>query len=221
MKILRKYAIVAVALFSLLTAAIAQTSGGATSASTNRVAFTLKNSLGYHRMFRVEGPGIAYGFTMNRRETVPCNWPVGAKLYFSSDGETVNDHILTVTADDAGKTLTTESREPTSKAAESRKPASTPEASAAHEITVRFRNNTIKFQKVYLITYAPGEPGNSTNIFTLAPYAFTSRKLAVGTRVYFANDKQVGVVMSGQPLTDKPFLVVRKEDNGKLFNIFE
>ena len=221
MKLLSTYFIVAVVLFSFLTTAVAQTSSAATPTSMNRVAFTLKNSLGYHRMFRVEGPGIAYGFTMNRRETVPCNWPVGAKLYFSSDGETVDDHILTVTADDAGKTLTTGSRESTSKATESRKPVSTPETSVEREVIVRFRNNSIKFQKVALITYEPGKPGNSTNIFTLAPYAFTSRKFAVGTRVYFANDKQVGVVMSGQSLTDKPFLVVRKEDSGKLFNIFE
>jgi hypothetical protein len=221
MKFLSTYLIVTIVLFSFLTTAVAQTSSAATPTSTNRVAFTLKNSLGYHRMFRVEGPGIAYGFTMNRRETVPCNWPVGAKLYFSSDGEIINDHILTVTADDAGKTLTTGSRESASKVTESQKPVSTPETSVEREVTVRFRNNSIKFQKVALITYEPGEPGNSTNIFTLAPYAFTSRKFAVGTRVYFANDKQVGVVMSGQPLTDKPFLVVRKEDSGKLFNIFE
>lgn len=198
---------------SLFTSAsFAQQTAPATTVA--RVAFTLKNSLGYHRMFRVEGPGIAYGFTMSRRETVPCNWPVGAKLYFSSDGETVDGYILTVTADDAGETLTTGTREPeqTSKVASNL---------VEHEVTVRFRNNSIKFQKVALITYKPGEPGNSTNIFTIAPYAFTSRKFVVGTRVYFASDKQVGVVMSGKPLTDKPFLVVKKEDSGKVFNIFE
>jgi hypothetical protein len=38
-------------------------------------------------MFLVEGPGIAYGFSMNRRETTPKNWPVGASLYYSRDGE--------------------------------------------------------------------------------------------------------------------------------------
>ena len=203
-----------VILFAELTPGLAQTTGAAIPGSTNRVAFTLKNSLGYHRMFRVEGPGIAYGFTMGRRETVPCNWPVGAKLYFSSDGETVGGHILTVMADDGGKTLTTgiSQPEPTAKATE--KPAE-------HEVTVRFRNNSIRFRKVALITYKPGEAGNSTAIFTLAPYAGESRKFVVGTQVYFANDQQIVVVMSGKRLMNKPFLVVKKEDSGKVFDIFD
>ena len=214
MKIIPTLLMLTVVFFSVRAAGFAQVTGATTASSSNRVAFTLRNSLGHHRMFRVEGPGIAYGFTMNRRESVPCNWPVGSKLYFSNDGETVNGHILTVTAADAGKTLITEGQEPkpTPKATES---------PVEPTVSVRFRNNSIKFQKVALITYEPGGQGNSTNIFTLAPYAFTSRKFVVGTRVYLANDKQVDVVMSGQPLTDKPFLTVNKKDSGKLFNIFE
>lgn len=193
---------------------VAQTTDAAVSASTNRVAFTLKNSLGYHRMFRVEGPGIAYGFTMNRNERVPTNWPVGSKLYFSEDGETVKGHILTVTADDAGKTLATGSREPE----RAPKPAG---HRNEQEIAIRLRNNSIRFRKVALITYKPGESGNSTTIFTMAPYTVTSRNFVIGTRVYIADDRQVDVVMSGKPLTDKPFITVRKDDRGKLFNIFE
>ena len=214
MRIFFNLLILTVVLFSVRAAGFAQATDATTASSPNRVAFTLRNSLGHHRMFRVEGPGIAYGFTMSRRESVPCNWPVGSKLYFSNDGETVDGHILTVTANDAGKTLTTEGQEPkpTPKATES---------PVEPTVTVRFRNNSVRFRKVALITYKPGEPGNSTNIFTIAPYAFTSQKFVVGTRVYFANDKQVDVVMSGQPLTDKPFLVVTKENSGKLFNIFE
>ena len=217
MKIILNLFILAVVLFLVPAAGFAQTTGAATVSNPNRVAFTLRNSLGHHRMFRVEGPGIAYGFTMNRRESVPCNWPVGSKLYFSNDGETTAGHILTVTANDAGKTLITDGQEPKP----TPKTARTPVTPVEPEITVRFRNNSIKFQKVALITYKPDEQSNNTNIFKMAPYAFTSQKFPVGTRVYFANNKQVDVVMSGQPLTDKPFLVVRKEDSGKLFNIFE
>ena len=151
---------------------------------------------------------------MNRNERVPTNWPVGSKLYFSDDGETVKGHILTVTAADAGKTLTTGSREP------ERAPKAAGRGGEP-EIAIRFRNNSIRFRKVALITYKPGESGNSTTIFTVAPYTVTNRTFVVGTRVYIADDRQVDVVMSGKPLTDKPFITVRKEDRGKLFNIFE
>ena len=69
-------------------------------ANPGRVSFMLKNTLGYHRMFLVQGPGIAYGFTMDKHKTTPKNWPVGTNLHFSQDGETSTGLILTVTAAD-------------------------------------------------------------------------------------------------------------------------
>lgn len=180
---------------------------------SNRVSFMLKNTLGYHRMFRVEGPGIAYGFTMNRREMIPCHWPVGAKLYFSQDGETTSGLILTVTAADEGKTLVTGGATP-----EPGKVA--PNWSADNEIRVRFRNNSLLPRKVAIITYKPGERGNGTQIVRLLPYASTKQRLPVGTKVYFADDRQVSVVMSGQPLIDKPSLVVGKDDNHETIDIW-
>ncbi|WP_460939794.1 hypothetical protein [Spirosoma humi] len=172
-----------------------------------RVAFTLRNNLGYHRMFRAEGPGMAYGFTMNRNESTPKNWPIGSKLYFSQDGETTEELILTVTAADAGKTLLTD-------------PETTTHSSIPI-VTLRFRNNSLLPRKIMLITYRPDETGNGTQGIMLMPQGTTTQKLPIGTKVYFADDKQVDIVMSGQRIDgSKPFLVVRKEDKGKTINIF-
>ncbi|GAB4024539.1 hypothetical protein [Spirosoma gilvum] len=172
----------------------------------------LKNTSGAHRMFRVEGPGIAYGFTMNRREMIPCHWPIGANLYFSSDGETKEGLILTVKAADQGQTLLTGT---------THTPQKTPVSPLANEdLLVRFRNNSLLPHKVAIITYKPGETGNGTQIVTIGPYASIKQQLPVGTRVYFADDSQVNLVMSGQPLTGKPSRVVSKDDNRKTFNIW-
>ena len=182
----------------------------------SRITFMLKNTLGYHRMFRVEGPGIAYGFTMGRRETVPCTWPVGSKLYFSRDGETTTGLILTITAADDGKTLGTDTG--TTETAG----ASTPQAlgqTAKETITIRLRNASMKSRKVALISYLPGEPGNSTNIFTMAPLVgVRSFRFPVETKLYLADDEQVRTVMSGKRIDDsRPFLVVRASDTGKTY----
>ncbi|RYF52566.1 MAG: hypothetical protein EOO39_42105, partial [Cytophagaceae bacterium] len=176
-------------------------------AAVARVAFTLRNNLGYHRMFRAEGPGMAYGFTMNRNESTPKNWPVGSKLYYSKDGETTEELILSVTADDAGKTLLTDPK--------------TTGHSSVNTVTVRFRNNSLLPHKVMIITYRPDETGNGTQGIMLMPKGSTTQKLPIGTKVYFADDKQVDIVMSGQRIDgSKPFLIVKKEDRGKTIDIF-
>ncbi|GAB3018429.1 hypothetical protein GCM10027185_14010 [Spirosoma pulveris] len=173
-----------------------------------RVAFTLRNNLGYHRMFRAEGPGMAYGFTMNRNESTPKNWPVGGKLYYSNDGETTGTLILTVTAEDAGKTLLTHPK--------------TTVQTPANIVTVRFRNNSLLPHKVMIITYRPDESGNGTQGVMLMSYGSTLQKLPVGTKVYFADSRQVDVVMSGKRIDEgKPFMTVQKSDDGKSFNIFQ
>lgn len=178
-----------------------------------RISFMLKNSSGHHRMFRVEGPGIAYGFTMNRREMIPCYWPIGAKLYVSSDGEKTQGLILTLTAGDEGKTLVIETSAPSPK-----KVPSSPLAKQG--ILVRFRNNSLLPHKVAIITYQPGETGNGTQIVTLWPFASTSQQLPAGTNVYFANDKQVNTVMIGQPLTGKPSVVIAQDDDEQTIDIW-
>ncbi len=89
------------------------------------------------------------------------------------------------------------------------------------QVKITFRNNSIVFRKVTLVTYFPIEPGNSTEGKVLAPYSSITKTYPVGTKVYLANGKQVEVVMSGKRLEDKPFLTVTAEDEGKTFNIFK
>ena len=185
----------------------------AISESPRRVAFVLKNSLGYHRMFRVEGPGIAYGFTMNRNEKTPQNWLVGTRLYFSRDGETKEDLILTVEATDAGKTLLTGKAEPLVIPRQ-------PVANAG--ILLRLRNNSLLFRKVALISYQPGETGNGTVIFTLAPLTIRRQKFPAGTRLYVAGPDQVNTVMSGKRIdSEKPFLIVKPADANEAIDLFD
>ncbi|MCX6216849.1 hypothetical protein [Spirosoma sp.] len=195
---------------SLLLSSVISTSSAQNPAMAEpvaRVAFTLRNNLGYHRMFRAEGPGMAYGFTMNRNESTPKNWPVGGKLYFSTDGETTEGLIFTVTAADAGKTLLTA-------------PKATTYATVP-TVMVRFRNNSLIPRKVMLISYKPDEAGNGTQGIMLLPYSSTTQTFPVGTKVYFADSEQVDIVMSGKRIDeDTPFLTVRKENKGKTFNIF-
>ncbi|MEZ0611292.1 hypothetical protein ACAW74_22465 [Fibrella sp. WM1] len=173
-----------------------------------RVSFLLKNTLGYHRLFRAYGPGIAYGFTMDRRETTPKNWPVGTGLYFSTDGETNGPLILTVTAADEGKTLTTGTHTP----AEPRYAAVITPAEA-NRVPIRLRNSGLLPKRVALISYEPGERGNGTTILTLLPRMSKAFTFPIGTRLYLADDAQVNTVMSGRSIDNgKPFHVVTLGD---------
>jgi len=191
-----------VALFSVLSA-VAQP-------SPQRIAFTLKNNLGYHRMFRAEGPGVAYGFTMNKNERTEKSWPIGTKLYYSNDGETtLGAELLTVGEHMAGRVV------PVYQSASEQKGTPLP------EVRIRLRNNSLWFKKVTLVSYRPDETGNGTNGFLLAPYASTEWAFPAGTRLYLANQGQVNTVMSGQRLNSQPFLVVAATDGGKTFPIFK
>ena len=202
-KPIARYVVAAMLLMGLSVPGFAQSGP----VPAERVSFVLKNTLGYHRMFRAEGPGIAYGFTMNRNEKTPKNWPIGTTLYFSKNGETADQPILTVTADDAGKTLATDGREPDVNTS---------------LVTVRFRNNSLLPRKLMLISYRPDEPGNGTQGFMLLPGGTSRQSFPVGTKLYFASDDQVDVVMSGKRIdTEKPFMIVKKEDAGKTVNVFK
>lgn len=183
-----------------------------------RITFMLKNTLGYSRMFLVQGPGIAYGFSMDKRQTIPCNWPVGSKLYFTQDGKTGTGLILTVSASDEGKTLTTDTgaTEATPTVAE----AAAKAGMEARKVTVRLRNPSLLPQKVTLISYEPGDTGNGTTGCMLASKGTKAFRFPVGTKLYLANSEQVDVVMSGKRIdSGKPFLIVKTEDAGKAFNV--
>ena len=88
------------------------------------------------------------------------------------------------------------------------------------EITVKFQNNSIIFRKVTLVSYYPSGSGNSTEGMVLAPYFSVSKTFEEGTKIYFASNKQIDVVMSGKKIEDKPFLIIKLEDAGKTFKIF-
>jgi len=183
-----------------------------------RITFMLKNTLGYSRMFLVQGPGIAYGFSMNKRQTMPFNWPVGSKLYFSQDGKTGNGLILTVSASDEGKTLTTDTgpTENTPTVAEVVDKA----AKEAGKVTVRLRNPSLLPRKITLISYEPGTIGNGTTGCMLAPKGTKAFRFPIGTKLYIADSEQVDVVMSGKRIdSGKPFLTVKAEDVGKAFDV--
>jgi hypothetical protein len=186
---------------------------GVSSEPVSRVSFTLRNTLGYHRMFRAEGPGMAYGFTMNRNESTPKNWPLGSKLYFSNDGETNGALILTVTADDAGKTLKTDV------GARDLAPRSTVRP-LPNGVTFKLHNASLLPRRIALITYVPGEQGNGTSIFMMRPKGNTKLTFPVGTRLYLASNEQVKIVMSGSRIdSDKPFLTVKRDDQGGVFDV--
>ena len=197
-------------LLALLTTVLAALTAIAQSTDA-RVSFRLKNNLGYTCPFRVETPGQApYELTLSDHEIRPLSWPAGTSLYFSRAGQSPKGFILTVSAADAGQTLYTDPG------------AHKATAATADNVRLRLRNNSWRPRKVALISYAPGQPGNSTNIVWLVPKGVTTQFMAVGTRLYLATPEQVDVVMSGKRIdNDKPFLVVRKTDSSKTINMFE
>ncbi len=86
-------------------------------------------------------------------------------------------------------------------------------------ITVSFKNNSLLPHKYSFITYAPNEKSNGTFADFLMPYGTKELKVVEGTKIYLANQKQVDIVMSGNPLSGKPFYIAKAEDNGKTINL--
>ncbi len=89
------------------------------------------------------------------------------------------------------------------------------------KIKIRFQNNSAIPQKIAFIFYEPSQNGsNGTVIKVLMPFASASFKVEVGTRFYNANEGQVGTVMGGGKLREKPLYIVKKGDDGKLVKIY-
>jgi hypothetical protein len=85
-------------------------------------------------------------------------------------------------------------------------------------ISIRLKNNSLLPGKYTLVSYQPGETGNGTQSFVLMSYASRLFRFPVNTKLYLANKEQVNTVMSGASLTNQaPFLVIKKEDQGKTF----
>lgn len=82
------------------------------------------------------------------------------------------------------------------------------------------KNTGLLPKKITLISYSPGVPGNGTNGYILFPSIKKSVAYEVGTKLYLANSKQVGVVMSGKRIdADKPFWVVSANDANKIIKV--
>ncbi len=89
-------------------------------------------------------------------------------------------------------------------------------------VSFKVRNNSILGHRYALIGYEPDVVGNWTNIFFLLPGLSRKYQCPVGTKIYRANDQQVGTVMGGGSIrNDKPFLMVKAEDTGKVFRLNE
>lgn len=82
-------------------------------------------------------------------------------------------------------------------------------------ITLNFVNTNTSSQQFTLISYAPGESGNETNGFSLAPNEKKEKQYVVGTKVYLADKQQIDLVMGGKMLQGKPLLTVQASDEGR------
>ena len=87
-------------------------------------------------------------------------------------------------------------------------------------VKMTFKNSSWLPKKFSLISYAPGESGNSTYAIWLLPGFTKTITYSVGTKVYVSTQKQVGIVMSGKRIdNDTPFLIVKESDNEKIISL--
>ncbi len=87
-------------------------------------------------------------------------------------------------------------------------------------ISFKIKNNNAKPETITLVSYRPDRSGNGTNVFTIIPFGIKILRFPVGTKLYLASSEQVNTVMSGAKISDQnPFLVVKAEDAGKVFEI--
>lgn len=87
-------------------------------------------------------------------------------------------------------------------------------------VSFKIKNNGLLPTKVTVISYRPDETGNGTSGYFIPSYGSKTLRFPVGTKIYIASSKQVNTVMSGALISDQPpFLVVKKADAGKSFNL--
>ena len=87
-------------------------------------------------------------------------------------------------------------------------------------VKITFKNSSWLPKKFSLISYSPGETGNSTYAYWLLPGFTKTITYSVGTKVYVSTQKQVGIVMSGKRIdNDTPFLIVKESDNEKIISL--
>lgn len=87
-------------------------------------------------------------------------------------------------------------------------------------VRIKIRNNSVLPTKLTVISYRPDVAGNGTTAYVMLPYGTRAYRIPVGTKIYLASQDQVNTVMSGAKISDQPpFLLVKKQDNNKTFNI--
>jgi len=87
-------------------------------------------------------------------------------------------------------------------------------------VSFKLKNNNLLPKKITMITYRPDEKGNGTAGYFFGSYGSKNYQFPEGTKIYLANSAQVNTVMSGAKISDQlPFLIVKKEDEGKSFII--
>jgi hypothetical protein len=99
-------------------------------------------------------------------------------------------------------------------------PAQTP--SEAPLATLRFENNSDTIYKLALLAYPPNDTKNETRVSNMAPRTTKEYRFPIGTQIYLASTEQVSYSMSGnniQKRGDKPYLIVKKEDDGKTIKL--
>lgn len=85
-------------------------------------------------------------------------------------------------------------------------------------IKIKVKNSSLIPKRITIITYQPGDTGNGTEQVTMLPKSVKELAYKEGTKIYLADSKQVEIVMSGKRIDrEKPFLTIKKEDNGKIF----
>lgn len=85
-------------------------------------------------------------------------------------------------------------------------------------IKIKIKNNSFLPKKCTLISYTPGDQGNGTQGYWLLPKGSKEFSFKEGTKIFLANQKQVDNVMAGKRIdTDKPFLIVKKENKDQEF----
>lgn len=86
------------------------------------------------------------------------------------------------------------------------------------DITIILKNSSLLPKKCTIISYAPNETGNGASGCMLAPFGTKKLIFKEGTKLYLATGAQISTVMSGKRIdTNKPFLIVKKEDNNQTF----
>jgi hypothetical protein len=87
-------------------------------------------------------------------------------------------------------------------------------------VRIELRNNSPLPKQFTVVSYEPGTAGNGTRSFFLFPRFSKSLEFREGTKLFLVNQTQIDTVMSGNPLTGKPWYVVTTRDHKTAINLY-